>query len=185
MNSYEDFLKELEGYSTYELELIYETQQDLYTKEEMNIIIRKLEERNAEEADPIKSKMNCYTKEEREKIESMLPDKIECPKCEGPNAFSNDRCEFCGADLEKEAYYSLEYYENGEVENSDSGNMFRYFVSFLIPLVGFIMGAILLSKDDIHEKSAGKNCIILALISVVLATIIWVLYVEMVFSFLL
>ena len=35
----------------------------------------------------------------------------------------------------------------------------------IVPLVGLILGAILLSKDDPEEKAAGKSCIILSLVS--------------------
>ena len=48
-------------------------------------------------------------------------------------------------------------------------------ISFLIPLVGFILGAILLSKDNEEEKQVGKSCIILGIVAVVISTIIIVL----------
>ena len=39
MNTSEDFIKEIDGYTIEELELIYETQKDLYTSEEMDYIL--------------------------------------------------------------------------------------------------------------------------------------------------
>ena len=69
MSTKEEFLKEIEEYSVDELELIYETQKDLYTGEEMNLIKKQLE---------------LYEQKEKEKIEKMLPKEIKCSKCEGP-----------------------------------------------------------------------------------------------------
>lgn len=157
MTTKEEFLKEIEQYSVDELELIYETQKDLYTDEEMSLIKKQLE---------------LHEKLEKEKIEKMLPKEIICSKCEGPNPFENDVCAFCNAKLDKEKYYSLEYYESqdDEIESESEGesNTFRYVISFLIPLIGYILGAILLSKDSAEEKTVGQNCIILGIISAVL-----------------
>jgi len=162
MSTKEEFLKEIEEYSVDELELIYETQKDLYTGEEMNLIKKQLE---------------LYEQKEKEKIEKMLPKEIKCSKCEGPNSFENDECVFCGAKLDKKKYYSLEYYESQcadiETESGGEGNTFRYVISFLIPLIGYILGAILLSKDSAEEKAVGQNCIILGIVSAVLGVIVW------------
>ena len=162
MSSKEDFLKEIKEYSVDELELIYETQKDLYTGEEMALIKKQLEQ---------------YEKEEKEKIEKMLPKEINCSKCEGPNPFKNEECVFCGAKLDKKKYYSLEYYQNQDVdietESEGESNTFRYVISFLIPLIGYILGAILLSKDSAEEKAVGQNCIILGIVSAVLGVIVW------------
>lgn len=79
MSTKEEFLKEIEEYSVEELELIYETQKDLYTDEEMILIKKQIE---------------LYEQKEKEKIEKLLPKEIKCSKCEGPNAFENDECVF-------------------------------------------------------------------------------------------
>ena len=53
--------------------------------------------------------------------------------------------------------------------------VFHYFISFLVPLVGYILGAILLSKDDSSKRIvAGKTCLVLSVISTVLITVITV-----------
>ena len=162
MTTKEEFLKEIEEYSVDELELIYETQKDLYTAEEMTLIKKQIE---------------LYEKKEKEEIEKMLPKEIICSKCDGSNSFENDECVFCGAKLDKKKYYSMDYYEKqdngseGEVERES--NTFRYVISFLIPLIGYILGAILLSKDNSNEKTVGQNCIILGIVSTVLCALIW------------
>ena len=175
MNSYEDFVKEYEEYTKEELEMIYETQKELYTEDEMRIIKQIIDRFEEEESDPIKRITNHYTKEEKARIEKLLPQSIMCPKCEGPNLFSNDKCDFCGADLEKEKYYTLEYYEEDYESRDGESNTFRYVISFLIPLVGFILGALLPAKDNPDEKAAGQNCIVLAIISVIISTVSWMI----------
>ncbi|RZD33485.1 MAG: hypothetical protein CXT75_11695 [Methanobacteriota archaeon] len=46
-----------------------------------------------------------------------------------------------------------------------------YFGSFLVPLAGVIVGAIYISKDEEHYKYVGKNCLIWALINIILTFI--------------
>ncbi len=168
MNNVNDFLKELQDYSLEELELIYETQKDLYSEEEMQLVKERIEEIN---------------QQEKERIEKLLPKEILCEKCDGPNPFENDTCAYCGAKINKAKYYSAEYYDNPEeiIEKEESGNTFRYVISFLIPLIGYILGAILLSKDNEEEKSAGQSCIILGIVSTVIGIIAWAIYVNSIF----
>ena len=42
-----------------------------------------------------------------------------------------------------------------------------YILSFIIPLAGFIVGANYASKDEVHYKQVGKNCLIISVINVV------------------
>ena len=160
----EKFLEEIKDNSLEELELIYETQKDLYSEEEMIII---------------KSRISDFKKKEEEKLKKLLPNEIECPKCFGPNPFENNECSFCSAKLNKEKYYNLEYYENDkandEIEEKTS-YAFQYIISFLIPLVGFILGAILLSKEEAEEKEVGKICIMTAIMSMVISTMLIVMF---------
>ena len=142
-------LEEIKDNTLDELEFIYDSQKDLYSEEEME----------------------QYKKEERAKIEKMLPKEIECPKCGGPNPFKNDTCSFCGYKLNKQKYYNIDYYNNVDSLEEDSSTeksyTFQYIISFLIPLIGFILGAILLSKDNEDEVSIGKQCIILGIVSII------------------
>ena len=103
----EAFLKEIEGNTLDELELIYETQKNLYSDEEMMIISEKIEYIKEEEK-----------REKEEKIKKLLPKEIECECCFGINAFENDKCCFCDAVLNKEKYYDIEYYVNNNLNNA-------------------------------------------------------------------
>ena len=58
---------------------------------------------------------------------------------------------------------------------SHANYSFQFISSFIVPLVGFILGAILLSKDDEEQKQVGKECIILGIFSCTIAIIITML----------
>lgn len=45
----------------------------------------------------------------------------------------------------------------------------KYTISFIVPFVGFIMGALLLSKDEKENRSRGKIYIFLGLIHICIA----------------
>lgn len=116
-------------------------------------------------------------KDRQEKLKKLLPKEIECPKCLGPNPIGNEECCFCGSKLNKEKYYRLEYYENkedddSEIEEDKESYLFQYVISFLIPLIGFVLGAIMLSNEDSEKVSVGKSCIILGIVSVIVSAII-------------
>ena len=139
---------EIEHYSIDELELISETQENLYSEEEMKEIRALLQEKINKE----KARRETFIKE-------RLPDIINCSKCDGPNEFANEVCKYCGSRLEKKAYYyaaSIAYdgidstEEPSNETEKKSPFLFHYIISFLVPLVGFIIGGIR------HEKKTGN-----------------------------
>lgn len=105
-----------------------------------------------------------------------LPSEIYCPKYEGPIEFERDTCKFCGAKLDKSAYYAgtrNQVLGVGDGEESESSvdedrRSFtaQYALSVLIHLVGFIMGAIFLSKGDDERRDVGIVCIALVIASI-------------------
>ena len=165
-----EFMKEIEQCSLDDLQLIYDTQKELYSYEEMEIIRQRIDELEKEKQNAI----NAW-------IEQNLPKEISCPKCDGPNPFENSHCLFCGHALDKTMYYDPNFYapkEEDEIDNETENGpsyTFQLVISFLIPLIGFILGAILLAKDDEDEKSVGKVCIILGIISMLLSFVLTVL----------
>ena len=131
-----------------------------------------------EKIDELKIKQE---KEKQEKIKKLIPKEIECPKCFGPNSFENEECCFCGYKLDKNKYYTLEYYENKEesTENDEEEKgesyLFQYVISYFIPLIAFILGAIMLANESIDKRKVGKNCIIIGIVSMIInAIIIWI-----------
>jgi hypothetical protein len=197
----EKFLDEIKNNTLGELQLIYETQKDLYSKEEMNIIARRIKELKKEFANLVKSKSldelrkmydtpyELYSEEEVDlienriqeletgKVQKLLPKEIVCPKCSEPNPFKNDECMYCGYDLDKTKYYDLKYYERKEddklnIDEEPESYTFQYVVSFLIPLVGFIIGGILLASESKERVAVGKKCILLGVGSMIIVSII-------------
>ena len=170
--SNKSFVDELQQYSADDLRLILNTQQELYSNEELKQIEKQLENRISQDK-----------KDEEEFIKQHLPNEITCPKCDGVNSFENDKCCYCGHVFDKSKYYNKDYYlqddfETAEEETDSKSYAFQYIISFIIPLVGFILGAILLSKDDEEEKSVGKTVIILGIVSIVIGTIITVFFLK-------
>ncbi len=166
------FIDELQQYSADDLRLILNTQQNLYSTEELNLIENQLQKR-----------IHQDKKDEEDFIQQHLPNEITCPKCDGVNSFENEKCCYCGHVFDKRKYYNKDYYlqedlEIAEEETDSKSYTFQYIISFLIPLVGFILGAILLSKDDEDEKSTGKTVIILGIVSIVIGTIITVFFLK-------
>ena len=157
MQSTNEFVEEMLHYSIDDLELIRDTQKDLYSQNEM---------------DYIENRIAFLKKKEEENEISHLPDTIKCHKCDGPNDKTNENCVFCGAKLDKfETSHGGEY----SYDSSDDSNVFRYVISFLIPLVAFIMGAILLADRDYDRQHIGKTCIILGVISSILPAILMII----------
>lgn len=160
-----DFMKEIEQYSIDDLELILSTQKDLYTDDEFSCIKKLLRQKKDEL---------------RQRQLKNLPKEIPCPKCDGINLFQLDKCKFCGYTLDKSKYYKAvlsELSEDVELKNNKK-YIFEYTISFLIPLVGFILGAIQLSKNDDEERSKGKTCIVLGIISVIISIFIYNIYLQ-------
>ena len=159
-----EFFEEIQNYTEEELELIISTQTDLYSEAEMVELKKLLEVRKREK----KAAHDAL-------IISRLPETITCEKCDGPNPFSNEQCQFCGYSLDKSKYYTDEYYEQLEQarlreqtqpssESSDT-YAFHYIISFLIPLAGLVLGATMLPGDNIEKTSCGKSCIVISVFS--------------------
>ena len=96
-----NFIKDIKDYDIDDLQLIYDTQKELYTSEEMQVIKSRIEE--------LKSK------------QKQFPKKIKCHKCDQFNPFENDICMFCQCKLDKRKYYREDYiYDPDEDEDVDN-----------------------------------------------------------------
>ena len=51
--------------------------------------------------------------------------------------------------------------------------MLMYVVSFLFPIAGVVIGIIYNSKPELHHKEFGKNCLMIAIGTVVLSCVCW------------
>jgi len=50
-----------------------------------------------------------------------------------------------------------------------------YILSFIIPLLGIILGIIYMQKPEPEVKAFGKNCLIAAIVATVLCILCWVI----------
>ncbi|MEH7178944.1 hypothetical protein [Neobacillus vireti] len=48
-----------------------------------------------------------------------------------------------------------------------------YILSFIIPVVGIILGIVWMNDQDIEKKTVGKTCLIVSIVSIVLSCICW------------
>lgn len=158
-----EFEKECQEYSIGELELIVETQQDLYSEEEMTCLTKTLEKKKQmAELELIKN----------------LPKEIKCPKCDMIISIESEKCPYCEYVFNKnKLQYAVTDDEDSDLETTEesddrNSNVAAYIFSFIVPLVGFILGANLMSKDNEEERSEGKTCIILGIISIIISSII-------------
>ena len=62
-------------------------------------------------------------------------------------------------------------------QQTDSGLAFLlYIISFMVPLAGFIIGAIYLSKEEEHERHIGRTCLIIALLTTFIVFLLMMLF---------
>ena len=128
------------------------------------------------------------TKERDALLEEFLKrnnNQIPCKKCDGLNLFEEERCCYCTAPLDKSKYYDIDYLRRilgeyyvddyvdddgvGSVKDGSESPIILYILSFLFPLVGFILGIVFLCKDDPNKKTFGKNFIFLAILGILAA----------------
>ena len=97
------------------------------------------------------------------------PYKKVCPKCGEIYSSKAETCEKCGTRL---AVYGTEQYQGSSDNSSEGLGCWLYVVSFLIPLVGLIMGCVHLSKGN---NDAGKGLLITGVVSMVFWPLLTVL----------
>jgi len=98
-----------------------------------------------------------------------------CSKCGDNNQISAMVCTNCGNSLSDAKIIKSDieiYVSNYDYSKNSSISLFTYIISFLIPLIGFIIGAIFLTQDDYEKNDAGKVCIVLGVISILLNIIV-------------
>lgn len=69
--------------------------------------------------------------------------------------------------------------ESMKVRASDHESYNTYSVlSFIIPLVGLIMGAVMLTKDEKVDKKLGEHAIVVSIFGFMLWGLLWFVYVQ-------
>jgi predicted RNA-binding Zn-ribbon protein involved in translation (DUF1610 family) len=92
-----------------------------------------------------------------------------CVSCGRSISWDANVCPYCGHDFRAQAYASQ---PRGETISSGVKILF-YLLSFFIPIVGFIIGAIYYTKPEPELKETGKMCLILAVLSIVITIVCW------------
>ena len=87
-----------------------------------------------------------------------------CVACGRGLAWDANVCPYCGRDYRFPHPMTLR-----EEPVSTGMKVLLYLVSFLVPLAGFVIGAIYYTKEGEEYKRIGKFCIILAILSVLLS----------------
>lgn len=64
---------------------------------------------------------------------------------------------------------------NGEGNKPLEPKVLWYIISFIIPLVGIILGIIYMQKPEPEVKKFGKNCLIAAIVAVGVCVVCWLI----------
>lgn len=135
---------------------ILNSEQETLTESE----IRALEERLA-----------ILEKETEEEIREHFeehPKEFNCPKCDALLSSKYEECPYCNYTFKDEDYYNT---IQTPTNNSSKGssNTVLYIVSFLIPLIGIILGLIYIAKDD---EILGKSLLTFSIVVTIVFAVI-------------
>lgn len=100
-----------------------------------------------------------------EKFNKPRPER--CPRCDKQITGRPVLCPFCGFDISSNEDDRYDFSISDEPAHSK--NIGIYILSFIIPLIGIIIGAIWLSNDD--KKEEGRKAIFYAILGIVVGII--------------
>jgi hypothetical protein len=107
-----------------------------------------------------------------------------CVACGRAIAWDVNVCPYCGHDFRPQMAGMQQpmYGQPMPQQEAVSGGLkiLLYLLSFFIPIVGFIIGAIYYTKPE--TKEVGKMCIILGILSIVLVVVCWVVLAALVWT---
>lgn len=89
-----------------------------------------------------------------------------CVGCGRAIAWDANVCPYCGHD-----YRIVGVAPMAQPQVSDGMKILFYILSFLIPIVGIIIGVIYYTKPDPQSKELGKMCLILALVGILIGVV--------------
>lgn len=158
-----------------DIELILVDQSELYSNDEISLLRDRLAALRAEEdarknlnvmdaLDPsrreIKERLAVRGAEERKQKQNS--DVIKCPKCDGENPSSNQRCQYCSHILKVQPK-----------DPDKTNNRSLRLIAFFIPIIGILIGLVYIGKG---KDELGKSLIIFAVAgAIVMALIGWLL----------
>lgn len=159
MAALEDKIREeLKDCSSEDLWLIYDTQKDLYSEEELSVIRQMAKQKKLREDD-----------ERKQKSRLSVPKMTVCEKCGTVNDTEAKRCVNCGCKFKTKKAGS-------PMTKLKTTFTLLYILSFLIPPAGMIIGIILISWGETERHVAGKKCAEISLYSAFLMVVALFLY---------
>ena len=97
-----------------------------------------------------------------------------CPSCHATISKETRNCPECGELIAKGSGSKRYSYTTNTPQKEN--NTALYVLSLLVPLVGLIAGAIMLTIDNPYKKSAGVTAIILGIVSMILTPVLYILF---------
>jgi hypothetical protein len=65
------------------------------------------------------------------------------------------------------------FFQTEGISLSKGQRALLYILSFIIPVVGIILGIVWMNDHDLDKKAIGKTCLIVGIVSIVLSCICW------------
>lgn len=100
---------------------------------------------------------------------SGTPATRNCVSCGRSISWDANVCPYCGHDYRMAMMGPAQT----QARISDGMKILLYIVSFIIPLVGLIVGIIYYTKPEPEYKEVGKICLIIALVAWVIGAVCW------------
>lgn len=97
--------------------------------------------------------------------------KKRCPGCGEVYNGNKNTCDYCGTTL---LSYDENYYMNRSYGSNSDSNTWMYVCTFIIPLVGIILGCIKMSNDK--RDDSGKSLITLGVALMVIYPVLAILF---------
>jgi uncharacterized membrane protein YvbJ len=95
-----------------------------------------------------------------------------CTKCSEKLEVGALKCKYCGTLTIKAKHPSSNYYSQ-QSYGSEKSYFLLYLVTFIMPIVGLIVGGIFTFDDDPEKSAAGKGILIFGIIMIVISSIFW------------
>ena len=151
----EKLREELKGCTSEELWLIYDTQKDLYSEDELALIRKMAKERGERE------------KEDRAAVSRLKAPKMAvCDSCGTVNDPGAGKCINCGKKLKK---------KKAQDPRKRLERIF-YIIGVLCPPAGILISLVLAFSGDTYRRAAGINCFWLSVFSIFLICVIVIIY---------
>jgi uncharacterized membrane protein YvbJ len=95
-----------------------------------------------------------------------------CTNCGEKLEIGALKCKYCGTPTISAKQYSSNY-NAPQTYGSERSYFLLYLVTFILPIVGLIVGGIIAFDDDPDKSATGKSLLIFGLVMIVIGVIFW------------